>query len=363
MARKIKRKRTYGTGSVFKRSGSTTFTIRWRDKNGDIFSKTGFVTKELAETALANELAFAQVNCYKANNVPTLSVLVSKWIEARKITHQNHYCDSLRWKRHLEPTIGNMVPDQVTPDTVKNIIDMKFKEGLSPGSVGLITSLLSSIYSDLVEGPFATSNPVKKLPKKTKKTIRSDHDPESVPFLRSLEEVSMVLAALPEDLKVPFAVGVYSGLRSGEIWGLDWSNIDLTNRKIRVCQQITAGELKLHTKDKDARTTIIPNALATILENRRVQTGGVGRMFKYVNSAKLNETLRNVLGSLGLNADMTWYQSTRHTFSSLWVLNGGTLEVLQKLLGHSSILITQRYSHLKLDTFSESDLGRMDMAA
>lgn len=363
MARRKVRKRQYGSGSVFKRGGSTTFTIRWRDKNCDIFSKTGFLTKELAETALANELAFAQVNTRIANNVPTLSVLVNKWLEARKITHENYYCDGLRWKKHLEPTIGNMIPDQVTPDTVKNIINMKFKEGLSSGSVGLITSLLSSIYSDLVEGPFAMSNPVKKLPKKTKKTIRSDHDPESVPFLRSLEEVGMVLAALPEDLKVPFAVGVYSGLRSGEIFGLDWSNVDLTNRKIRIIQQITAGELKLRPKDGESRTTIIPNALVSILENYKIKTGGVGRMFTYVNSAKLNETLQNVLASLGLNADMTWYQSTRHSFASLWVLNGGTLEVLQKLLGHSSILVTQRYSHLKLDTFSESDLSRMDMAA
>src|SRR6266446_5164392 len=124
MARRKIRKRQYGSGSVFKRGGSTTFTIRWRDKNCDIYSKTGFTTKQEAEIALANELAFAQTNCRIANNAPTLSILVAKWLEARKITHQNYYCDGLRWKRHLEPIIGNMTPDMVTPDTVKNIIDM-----------------------------------------------------------------------------------------------------------------------------------------------------------------------------------------------------------------------------------------------
>jgi integrase len=363
MAKRKIRKRQYGSGSIFRRGGSSTFIIKFRDKNRDIITKSGFATKELAETALANELAFAQINCRIANHVPTLSVLFAKWIKIRTITHENHYNDSLRWKRHLEPIIGNMTPDQVTPDTVKNIIDAKFSEGLSSGSVGLITSLLSSIYSDLVEGPFATSNPVKKLPKKTKRTLKSDHDPENVPFLRNLEEVGMVFAALPDDLKVPFAVGVYSGLRSGEIFGLDWSNVDLKARKIRVVQQITAGELKLRPKDGESRTTIIPNALATILENRRVQTGGVGLLFKYVTSAKLNETLQDVLASLGLNPNMTWYQSTRHSFASLWVLNGGSLEVLQKLMGHSSILVTQRYAHLKIDEFSQADLGRMDIAA
>jgi integrase len=283
--------------------------------------------------------------------------LVSKWLENRKLTHENHYCDELRWKKHLEPIVGKMQPDEITTEVIQNLINVKFREGLSSGSVGLIVSLLSTIFSDLVETPHAASNPVSKLPKKTKRTLRSDHNPGSVPFLKSLEEVGMVLATLPEKMKLPFAVGVYSGLRSGEIFGLDWSNIDLKNRKIRVVQQMTRTGLKLRPKDGESRTTIIPNALATFLENQTTRTG---RMFEYVSSAKLNETLSNVLASLGLNANMTWYQSTRHSFASLWVLNGGSLEVLQKLLGHSSILITQRYSHLKLDTFTQADLGRMD---
>lgn len=358
MSKRKLRKRQYGSGSIFKRSGSPTFTVRYRTQNGNIIGKTGFLTKEQAQAALDQLIDIPSV----AKNVPNLSVLVAKWLETRKLTHENTYCDGLRWKRHLEPIIGNMQPDEVTGEIVKNIIDIKFQGGLSSGSVGLIVKLLSTIYSDLVEGPHASANPVSALPKKTKRTLRSDHDPENVPFLRNLEEVGMVFASLPEDLKVPFAVGVYSGLRSGEIWGLEWSHIDLVNRKIRVCQQITGGKLKLYPKDGESRTTIIPNALAVILESWKAQTGGVGRLFKYVSSAKVNQALSNVLAALQLRP-MNWYQSTRHSFSSLWVLNGGTLEVLQKILGHSSILITQRYSHLKLDVFSQADLNRMGAVA
>lgn len=359
MAKRKQRRRTYKTGSIFKRGGSPTFTIKFRDKSGDTYTKQGFTTKEDATIAL--ELALNQP--VKSKNTPVLSVLVEKWLQARKNTHENWYCDGLRWEKHLKPTIGTMTPDEVATDTIKNIIDAKFAAGLKSGSVGLIVRLLSSIYSDLVEGPFATSNPAAALPKKTKRTLKSDHDPESVPFLHNLQEVGMVFATLPDDLKVPFAVGVYSGLRSGEIFGLDWSHIDLVNRKIRVVQQITPnGTIKPYPKDGDARTTIIPNALALILEDYKIKTGGVGRMFKHVGSAKLNKVLSSALASLQLRS-MTFYQATRHSFASLWVLNGGSLEVLQKLLGHSSILVTQRYSHLKLDTFSQADLGRMDQKA
>lgn len=358
MARRKIRKRTYGSGSVFKRSGSVTWTIRWRDKTRDIFTKTGFETRELAEIALAQALDTPN----DSRNMPTLSVLVEKWMESRKVTHDNHYNDKLRWHKHLEPTVGAMFPDQVTVEVVKNIIDSKFLEGLKPGTVGLIVKLLSTIYSDLIEGPYASVNPVTKLPKKTKRLLKSDHDPESVPFLRTLDDVKAVFEKLPVEIGAAFAVGAYSGLRSGEIYGLEWSNVDLVNRKIRVCQQVTAGVLKLYPKDGDSRTTIIPNALVPILENWKAVSGGVGRVFAYVGSAKLNEVLGDALTSLQLN-EMTWYQATRHTFASQWVLRGGSLEVLQKLMGHSSILVTQRYAHLKLDEFSQADLKRMDIAA
>jgi hypothetical protein len=56
---------------------------------------------------------------------------------------------------------------------------------------------------------------------------------------------------------------------------------------------------------------------------------------------------------------MTWYQATRHTFASQWVLTGGTLEKLREVMGHSSVVVTERYAHLRGDLFTAADLGRM----
>jgi integrase len=41
-----------------------------------------------------------------------------------------------------------------------------------------------------------------------------------------------------------------------------------------------------------------------------------------------------------------WYESTRHTFASHYVMAGGTLEQLRDLLGHSTVTTTERYAHL-----------------
>ena len=54
---------------------------------------------------------------------------------------------------------------------------------------------------------------------------------------------------------------------------------------------------------------------------------------------------------------LDWYAATRHTFASHYVMAGGTLEELQVLLGHASITITQRYSHLRHDLFPASRSG------
>lgn len=48
---------------------------------------------------------------------------------------------------------------------------------------------------------------------------------------------------------------------------------------------------------------------------------------------------------------MTWYEATRHTFASQWVLEGKPIGRLARMLGHSETEVTQRYAHLRVDLF------------
>jgi site-specific recombinase XerD len=59
---------------------------------------------------------------------------------------------------------------------------------------------------------------------------------------------------------------------------------------------------------------------------------------------------------LGL-PDLTWYEATRHTFASQWVLHDGSMEKLAAILGHSSTEVTKRYAHLRTDLFADRDLA------
>jgi hypothetical protein len=48
---------------------------------------------------------------------------------------------------------------------------------------------------------------------------------------------------------------------------------------------------------------------------------------------------------------LNWYTCTRHTYASLYVLAGGSIEKLPRLMGHSDNKVTQRYAHLRPDLF------------
>lgn len=52
----------------------------------------------------------------------------------------------------------------------------------------------------------------------------------------------------------------------------------------------------------------------------------------------------------------------RHTFASHWVMTGGDLFKLQKILGHATVQMTMRYSHLVPSAF-EADYGRLSKLA
>jgi integrase len=52
------------------------------------------------------------------------------------------------------------------------------------------------------------------------------------------------------------------------------------------------------------------------------------------------------------------FHDLRHTFASRWVMKGGDLFKLQKILGHQSVQMTMRYAHLAPDAFKD-DYARL----
>ncbi|MBL6976170.1 MAG: site-specific integrase, partial [Deltaproteobacteria bacterium] len=71
----------------------------------------------------------------------------------------------------------------------------------------------------------------------------------------------------------------------------------------------------------------------------------------------LQEIFHRVLERAGMPRAITFHD-LRHTFASHWMMRGGDIFRLQRILGHKSTQMTQRYSHLSPDVFKE-DYGRL----
>ncbi len=122
-------------------------------------------------------------------------------------------------------------------------------------------------------------------------------------------------------------------------------------------------------KDKDSRVVPILDPLLPILSEWKDSTGGKGLVIPPMRRDGVNiktagggattgKYLRAVLSKLGLQRPgLGWYEATRHTFASHWVMAGGSIEKLKEILGHYSVVVTERYAHLRPDLFPASDLG------
>jgi integrase len=363
MARKRK-KRTWGSGSIM--ASGERWVVRWR--SGGQRHSESFPTKEAAETQLARlalDKATGSPLQRDRSDDPTLATLSADWLARRMKTNRSARNDVGRWK-HLAPFFGKLRPHEVNAANLRRFVEAKLAAGLSPTTVGHCVRLISSLFTDLREQGFIEVNPVSTLTRATRRLYRSVHDVASTPFLNRQEDVERLFRALPEPHCVIFAVGAMAGLRVGEILGLDWKDVDLDARRMRIHQQAQGGRLTC-VKDDEARLAPISTSLAPVLAQWRLATGGQGLLFKpafpkrggrpdigtmpgFIRPHTVHKALAKALKACGLPA-MTLYQCTRHTYASHWVMNGGSLELLAKILGHSSTSITQHYAHLAPDFF------------
>jgi integrase len=370
MARKPKRRRSKGLGTIWQRG--PWWYVQWRESGKRHHAK--LPDRETAEKVLAKILSDVALNRHgieteKAPS-PPLRELAKPWLEARKASHRSQDADAGRWKNHLAPRFGKLRPDEVDQAAIRAAVEFWRGKGLTSSTCMRCVCLLSSLYTDLVERGIAKTNPAKGLPRATRRLLKSQHDPKTTPFVEKLADVERIYRALAEPVNLAYAVGSMAGLRVGELLALRWANVDLEHRRLIVSEQVQDGKV-VRPKDLEARVVPIVDSLLPVLQAAKLASGGHRLVVppmrekggNHLGPHTLSKCLREVLAKLnkdGANLPaVTWYQATRHTFASQWVMAGGSIEKLKEAMGHSTVLVTERYAHLRGDVFTPTDLGRM----
>jgi integrase len=362
-----KKHRQWGSGEVIKSPAG--WRIRWRE-NGQRRRQSGFTTRDDAERVLAKimgDIARGRSGLpIDQRGVPTIDELAKPFLERRKLTHRAGAEDSSRWKKHIGPAFGHLKPGAVDVARIRAFVEAKL-EDLNPATIRIFVALLSSFFVDLNEQKLMEGNPARGLPDSLMRLMRPTHDPKKTPFIEKLDDVRRIYLALPEPLNVAYAIGAFAGLRTGEVFALKWRHVDLARRRIHVRESVK-GPLK----DGDSRMVPLLDVLAPILKAWKLKSGGEGLIVPplRIDGAKVDKHtpgnyLRAVLKKLHLEQDgLAWYEATRHTFASQWVMSGGSIEKLKEMLGHYSVVMTERYAHLRPELFTAADLAtiKVDLA-
>jgi integrase len=184
-------------------------------------------------------------------------------------------------------------------------------------------------------------------------------------YLRTDAERDMFLRAARDEGGLVFtlyATAVFTGMRAGELAGIRWDDIDFDKRLITVQRSFTGP-----TKAGDVRYVPILDALLPLLRTWRLRCAGTivfpnrdGRMLQ-PSGRVFQEVLHRVLACTelpkrdrrGKSRPYVTFHDLRHTFASQWMMAGGDLFKLQKILGHKSSQMTLRYAHLTPHAFKE----------
>ncbi len=285
--------------------------------------------------------------------------IVAYWLANRAIHKRSRKDDASIIRRHLTPAFGGKLLVEVT---VLEIDAFRVsKAALAPKTVLNLLTLLGSILRAACELGWIVRVPPLHKPK-----VRL-HDSD-FHFLRSEDEIRRFLSAAQAngpDAHALYATAFFTGMRAGELAGLKWSDVDFARRVITV-QSSYEGP----TKSNDVRRLPIVNELLPILRDWKLMTPN-GWVFPNRDGNMLQpcsrifaERFHLVLDAAGFTRPTTGrarhalrFHDLRHSFASWWMIGGGDIFKLQRILGHKTNDITQRYAHLAPDAFA-NDLGR-----
>ena len=156
--------------------------------------------------------------------------------------------------------------------------------------------------------------------------------------LRTLseEEEAKLLPGCPLYLRDMVLFALHTGLRSGDLFRLQWEDINTRENQLKIIVRKTQQELELPLSEVAAEVIAKWRGIKScpyVFYNQLT-----GDRFKDVKTG-----LKKAVKDAGLTG-ITWH-TFRHTFATRLIANGTDIVTVKELLGHAEIKTTMRYAH------------------
>lgn len=267
---------------------------------------------------------------------------------------------------HVYPAIGDRPIGKIRPSTLQALVSGM---PLAPASVENVLSVLTQIFRAAVRDKVIATNPTDGVKLPTGATTREAWIPDPA-------QIVELRAHLPPHYRAIVDLVVGSGLRQGEVSGLEVDHIDfLRGRAIRVEQQLLSSPVGLGAPKTAESRRVVPLASDTLDALAEHLAAFPPREVEVVDrtdpvrpttrAARLVFPTATGKATLSSVWSKTWAKaarpagfpprsglhSVRHYYASALIRFGESAKVVQRRLGHGSVEITLRtYTHLWPDS-------------
>lgn len=263
-----------------------------------------------------------------------------------KITFSKKYLESVSQSmKHLSNFFGE--EELIVKITKKNVEEFKaYIMQLAPKGFPVYLRTLKAAFNIAVEWGHIFSNPFQKVKFKKSQHVK--------PIFIDREEFQTILSKTDsETMKTIFMFAFNTGCRLGEIINLRWQNVNL-NKHI-----ITIGDDKFITKSNKQRVIPMSKELQETFKNLKlINDTADSYVFCKENGFPfsgnyVSRYFKRAVRRTGLKEDIHFH-TLRHSFASNLAIKGVPILTIKELLGHSSIVTTEIYSHTNLKSLQDA---------
>jgi len=249
------------------------------------------------------------------------------------------------FRLHIEPYVGMKTFGDVSQFDVERIKARLVRAGKSGRTIQYCLAVLRQVFNT------ARQHGIHSLESPTSRVKKIKFDNRRVRHL-SESEAELLLNKIYLKTKYLYrqcVLSLHAGLRFGEIASLTWGDVDLA-RGILTLRDTKNSKTRSIPITRKVRREVF-GGLVPSCPDDLVFPDSKGRKLKAVSAV-----FRRTVDEMGLNAGVSdprqkvVFHTLRHTFASWLVERGVDLIVVSRLLGHSSISLTERYSHLRPDS-------------
>ncbi|MFH0998511.1 MAG: site-specific integrase [Pseudomonadota bacterium] len=294
---------------------------------------------EKADRGLEEKVELTFSNLFEKHYLPQQK-------QDKKLSWRDEVC---LYNNHIKAVIGDKRLIDIAPIHLERIKSNMGKSELSPRYVSYALAVIRQAFNFATNRDFFTgSNPIKKIkmPVADNRRMRFLAHEEAQRLLDEIRLHSVLTYRIT-------LISLHCGLRFGEISGLTWQDLNFQNDTILI------------RNPKNGRTRVafmteVVKAMFLEMEPGKAgdfvfqSTGNKGRI------KDISETFNRAVNKIGLNDSIVdsrlkvVFHTCRHSFASWLVTDGADLFTVRELMGHKSIAMTERYSHLSPDTLRKA---------